>query len=141
MNTRLFNDFLISGDSLQIYEGNKLLFASDKDGLLPLLEYIGRFSPCRQGVTIFDKIMGNAAALISVKAGCQEVYSPLGSHLAIRTLDKYRIRYHITEIVPHIRKPDGEDMCPIEKLSMDKDTEEFYEAIRSIVSYQQRAGS
>ena len=129
----LFNEFLVSADSLQIYKDGKLLFSSHKDRLLPLLEYIERLAPYHRQVVVFDKIMGNAAALLSVEAGCQEVYSPLGSQLAVKTLEKYGIKYHITEIVPYIQQPNGEDMCPMEKLSLDKGPEEFYKVIRSIM--------
>ena len=130
----LFNEFLTSGDTLQVYKDDKLIFSSRKDRLLPLLEYFDRFAPYYQQVVIFDKIMGNAAALLSVKASCQEVYSPLGSQLATKTLDRYGIKYHITEIVSHIQKPNEEDMCPMEKLSMNKTPEEFYEVIRNIIN-------
>jgi hypothetical protein len=132
MYTRLFNRFLTGSDTLQVYKGSKLLFASNKDRLLPLLEYIDRFAHYHQ-VVIFDKIMGNAAALLAVKASCREVYSPLGSQLAIKTLDKYHIKYHLTETVPFIQKPNGEDMCPMEKLSMNREPEEFYELIRDAI--------
>jgi len=134
MYKRLFNKFLRSGDSLQVYEGNRLLFASQEDRLVPLLEYIDRFAPCYRQVVIFDKIMGNAAALLSVKAGCREVYSPLGSQLAIDTLGKYGIKHHLTKIVSYIQKPNQEDMCPMEKLSLNKEPEEFYKAIKNTIN-------
>ena len=124
----------MSSDSLHVYEASKIIFTSDKAGLLPLLEYIDRFSPCHQQVTIFDKIMGNGAALLSVLAKCQKVYSPLGSQLAINTLDKYLISYHITNTVPYIRKTPGGGTCPMEKLSLHKDPEEFYAAVRNIAN-------
>jgi len=133
MYTPLFNEFLVSADSLQIYKDSQLLFSSHKDRLLPLLEYIERLAPYHRQVVVFDKIMGNAAALLSVEASCQEVYSPLGSQLAVKTLEKYGIKYHITKIVPYIQQPNGEDMCPMEKLSLDKGPEEFYEVIRGII--------
>lgn len=133
MHKHFFNEFLTSDDTLLVYEGDQLVFSSNKDSLLPLLEYIDSFATCHQRVVIFDKIMGNAAALLSVKASCQEVYSPLGSQLAIRTLDKYGIKYHLAEIVPYIQKPDKEDMCPMERLSINKETEEFYEIIKNII--------
>ena len=126
----LFNDFLISEDSLWVYDGDRLVFKSNKDGLQPLLEYIDRFVPYPSKVKIFDKIMGNAAALLSVKAGCQEIYSPLGSELAIQTLDNYRIGHHFTEIVPYIQKRNQQGMCPMEELSLSKSPEEFYEVLR-----------
>jgi len=131
MHQHFFNEFLTSSDTLWVYEGDQLIFFSNKDRLLPLLEYIDRFTPHHQQVVIFDKIMGNAAALLLIKAGCQEVYSPLGSQLAVKTLDKYGIKYYFTEIVPYIQRPGGEDMCPMEKLSIDKESEEFYEVMRS----------
>ena len=133
MHQHFFNEFLSSGDTLRVYKGNQLTFSSNKDRLLALLEYIGRFVPQYQQVVIFDKIMGNAAALLSIKAGCQEIYSPLGSRFAIKTLDKYGIEYHLTEIVPYIQKPGGQDMCPMEKLSLDKGPEEFYQVMRNII--------
>ncbi len=112
----LFNEFLTSSDTLQVYKDNELFFSSNKDRVLPLLEYIERFAPYYQQVVIFDKIMGNAAALLAVKASCQEVYSPLGSQLAVKTLDRYGIKYHLAKIVPYIQKPDSKDMCPMESL-------------------------
>ena len=133
MYKRLFDEFMAGGDVLRVYEGDKLIFASDGMGLLPLLEYIEGFGHSYQQVVIFDKIMGNAAALLSVRANCCEAYSPLGSRLAIRTLDKYGVKYCITRIVPYIQKAGQEDMCPMEKLSIGKDPGEFYEAVSKIV--------
>ena len=133
MYTDCFNEFLTSEDTLRVYEGNQLIFSSTKDRLLPLLEYIDRFAPCQQRVVIFDKIIGNAAALLSVIAGCEETYSPLGSQLAIDTLDKYGIKHHISKIVPYIRRQDGKAMCPMEELSIDKGPEQFHEALRNII--------
>ncbi len=130
MYTCLFNEFLVSGDTFRIYRDSKLCFASNKGGLLPLYEYIKRFVPHHQLVVAFDKIMGNAAALLCVKANCLEVYSPLGSQLAIKTLDKCGIRYHFAKIVSYIQQPHSEKMCPMETLSLNKDPDEFYEIMK-----------
>ena len=134
MYRRFFDEFLKSSDSLRVYEGDKLVFASDKDRVTPLIEYVDGLATQHQGVVILDKIMGNAAALLSVKADCREVYSPLGSQLAISTLDRYGIKHHIIKVVPYIEKPGGEEMCPMEKLSQDKEPEEFYEAIKRVIN-------
>jgi hypothetical protein len=125
MNSPLLEEFNKSGQSLRIYAGEKLIFSSNKDRVLPLLEYISRYE--RKPVVLFDKVMGNAAALLAAKAGCVEVYSPLGSQLAVKTLDEFSIKYHITQIMPFILRPDGADICPMEKLSMGKEPEEFYQ--------------
>lgn len=129
MDRRFLSEFRVSGHTLRVYEGNQLIFSSSQERLLPLLEYIDRLAARHQQVVIFDKLMGNAAALLSIKAGCREVYSPLGSQFAVKTLEKYGIKYHLAEIVPYIQRPDGREMCPMEKLSIDKEPEEFYEAI------------
>lgn len=134
MYSSLFNEFLTSDDTLRVYEGDRLIFSSSKDRLLPLMEYIDRFAPDHQQVVIFDKIIGNAAALLSIKADCQEVFSPLGSQFAIKTLEKYAIKYHFTKIVPFIQRDEGEGMCPMEKLSMGKGPEEFYKAMLDIIN-------
>ena len=126
----LFNHFLVSDDTLWIYNGDRLTFTSSKPGLQPLLEYIGKPVLYQGVVKVFDKIMGNASALLSIKAGCKEVYSPLGSELAIKTLRYYNIQYHFGSITPYIQNREGEDMCPMERLSLNKSPEEFYEAIR-----------
>lgn len=129
MHKHFFNDFLTGDDTLQVYDGDQLIFSSAKDRLTPLVEYIDSLASYHQQVVILDKIMGNAAALLSVKAGCREVHSPLGSQLAVKTLDKYGIKHYLTEVIQYIQKPGGEDMCPMEKLSLNKDSEEFYQAI------------
>lgn len=131
---RFFQEFDASDDTLRVYEGDKLVFSSRKDRLLPLMEYLDRFAPEHKGVVIFDKLIGNAAALLAIKAGCREVFSPLGSEFAAQTLAEYSIAYHFIKIVPAIQRDDGEDMCPMEKLSLGKEPEEFYQAMIEIIN-------
>ena len=136
----LFNEFLAGSDTLRVYnKDNKLLFSSDKDRLLPLLEYIDRFATHHKQVVVFDKIMGNAAALLSIKAGCQEVYSPLGSQLAAKTFDKYVVKFYFSKLVPYIQQANGEDMCPMEKLSLDREPEEFHLIMSNIVGQKEES--
>ena len=138
---RIFSEFTASDDTLRVYEGDRLVFSSRKDRLLPLMEYLDRFASAHEGVVIFDKIIGNAAALLAVRAKCREVFSPLGSELAIHTLEKYGINYNFTRIVPTIQRADGEDMCPMEKLSIGKEPEEFYQTMVEIINRSATRGS
>jgi hypothetical protein len=108
-----------------------LVFSSKKDRLLPLMEYIANYEIGQKPVVIYDKIMGNAAALLAVKTNCREVYSPLGSELAIKTLKKHGIKYHLSEVVPCIMRDDGKGMCPMEELSLGKEPEEFYRVMQA----------
>lgn len=141
MYQRIFSEFAASDDTLRVYEVDRLVFSSRKDRLLPLMEYIDRFAPDHRGVVIFDKIIGNAAALLAVKAGGREVFSPLGSELAVQTLEKYGIAYHFTRTAPNIQRADGEDMCPMEKLSIGKEPDEFYREMVAIISKSAAKGS
>ncbi len=127
----LYDNFISSTDTLRVYFDENLLFSSEKDGLLPLVEYLG--IPDRTGkVVIMDRVTGNAAALLSVLADCKEIYSPLGSEIAVGTLHKYSVPHHFGETVSYIQRPESEEMCPMEKLSLEKDPEEFYQAFLEI---------
>ncbi|MCD6299946.1 MAG: DUF1893 domain-containing protein [Dehalococcoidales bacterium] len=131
MNRYTFNEFVTSRDTLRVYKENRLLFASSKKRLLPLLEYIDKLTPYEKEVIVFDRVVGNAAALLLKKILCREVYSPLGSQHAANTLDSSDISYHFTETVPYIQNQSQQDMCPMEKLSLNKSPEEFYRACLS----------
>ena len=132
MKNALYRKFIESGDTLWISHGGKRLFTSSKGVLFPLLEYMDSSPSLCQGVTIMDKVMGNAAALLSVKALAEEVWSPLGSNYAIETLRAYKIKFNITETVPFIRNRRGTSICPMEALSISgyKDPDEFFRVVR-----------
>ena len=127
MQNRLFARFVSSRDTFRVYHRGKLIFKSNKERLMPLLEYIKEFSTQVQGVVIFDRIVGNAAALLLQKAYCLEIYSPLGSEFAARTLSEQGIEYHFSRTVPYILNEAGDDICPMEKLSLGKNSEEFFQ--------------
>jgi hypothetical protein len=129
--TDLFREFLSGKDTLRIYRDETLVFSSQQDRLLPLMEYSTNHSLAEQPVVIFDKVMGNAAALLAARLNCREVYSPLGSELAVKTLKKYGIKYHLDETVPFICRPDGKRMCPMEELSLGKSPEEFFREMKA----------
>jgi hypothetical protein len=132
VNNQQFYQFLEGQDTLCVLKGNERLFTSQKEALFPLLEYIEKYSRLHLQVTILDKTVGNAAALLAIKADATRVYSPLGSQLAADTLSRYNREYRFTETVPFIRSRDGRDMCPMEKLSLSEDMspDRFYEAVR-----------
>ncbi len=123
----LFARFVNSSDTFRVYHQDKLIFKSKGERLSPLLDYIDSFVPQVKDVVIFDRIVGNAAALLFKKAYCREVYSPLGSEFAARTLSEQGIKYHFSRIVPYILNQAGDDICPMEKLSLGKNPEEFFQ--------------
>ncbi|HEY96180.1 MAG TPA: DUF1893 domain-containing protein [Dehalococcoidia bacterium] len=131
MYNYLYDEFISSEDTLRVYDDKKLLFSSEKDGILPLVEYL-ETSDRSDNVVIMDRVTGNAAALLSILAGCTEIHSPLGSMIAVGTLEKYSVTYHFGETVPYIQRPNSKEMCPMEKLSLEKDPEKFYQAFLEI---------
>jgi hypothetical protein len=125
-----YKEFLASQDTFRVYKDNQLVFASQKDRLMPPVEYLGKFASHADDVVVFDRIIGNAAALLLILTSCREVFSPLGSEMAIRTLNPAGIKYHFDKTVDFIRDKSGMDMCPMEKLSLNKNPEEFYRALK-----------
>ncbi len=124
---RLFARFVNSSDTFRVYHEGKIIFKSRGERLSPLLDYIDGFVPQVKDVVIFDRIVGNAAALLLKKAFCLEIYSPLGSEFAARTLSEQGIKYHFSKTVPYILNQAGDDICPMEKLSLGKNPEEFFQ--------------
>ena len=126
-NNHLFKEFLEAGDTLWVYLADNLHFRSVEKGIKPLLIYIQQFTPCPEGGIVFDRIVGNAAALLLKLASCDKVYSPLSSELAVETLKQLGIAYSFLTVVPYISNRAGDGMCPFEKASIGKSPEEFYQ--------------
>ena len=111
-NNRKFEEFLTSQDTLRVYKNGSLLFSSKEEQLRSLMEYTDKFAPHKGGIVVFDRVVGNAAALLLKKILCKEVFSELGSENAIQTLDDAGIAYHFNETVHCIQNDSRQDMCP-----------------------------
>jgi hypothetical protein len=129
IRSKRFNEFLTSADTFRVYRGKRILFTSGKDRLAPAVEYIEKF-PHEEGVIVYDRIVGNAAALLLQIIRCRTVFSELGSENAIKTLESAGIKYHFNETVNCIMNDSGQDMCPMEKLSLGKSPDEFLKALK-----------
>ncbi len=134
----LFHYFRSSKDRLRVYHGAELIFSSKDDGLAPLVDYVIKFVPGAGEVLVFDRVVGNAAALLLKLALCTEVWSSLGSERAAQTLGNFGIGYHFVSEVPYILNRQSSDICPFEKLSMGKTPDEFYDTIKAL--YQANLG-
>ncbi|HEY31657.1 MAG TPA: DUF1893 domain-containing protein [Dehalococcoidia bacterium] len=134
MTDSKFSEFIASDDTLRVYKDDRLLFTSSKERLLPLVDYINTCAPYESEVTVFDRVVGNAAALLLTKISCREIYSELGSELAAGTLDRFGIQYQFVETVPYIENNRRDGMCPMEELSLNKTPAEFYRALRERIS-------
>jgi hypothetical protein len=131
ISNKQFDAFLKSQDTVRILKGNKVIFSSRKERLSPLMEYAAHCAPYEKSVTVFDRVVGNAAALLLQKILCAEVFSQLGSENAIITLESFGIKYHFNETVPCIEDDSRQNMCPMEKMSLGKSPEEFYQMLNT----------
>ena len=129
-----YQEFLKSADTLRVYAEGRLVFTSTEDRLGAILEYLEQVAVDSPRVIILDKVVGRAAALLAVKAGCQEIYSPLGSQLAAEVLKEHQVKYHFDEVVPYIRDASEKNMCPMEQLSLEKKPAQFYALLRERLS-------
>lgn len=129
-NNQLFKNFLETGDAVWIYLAGKLRFRSTEKGVRPLLTYIQESAPCPEGAIVFDRVVGNAAALLLKQASCSRVYSAIGSKFAAQTLADFGISHYFLKTTPHILNRSGNDICPFEKASIGKSAEEFYRYVR-----------
>ncbi len=125
-----FESFLKSPDAIWIIGPTGFIFQSQRRGIAPLLSYIEQ-TPLPEEVVIFDKVTGNAAALLMKKACCQEVFSPVGSDPAAETLKGFGIICHFTKTVPFIINREGNGMCSFETMSLGKSPDEFYALVKS----------
>jgi hypothetical protein len=134
ITSKRFAAFAKSQDTLRVYKGSRLIFSSNKKMLTPLMEYLENALPLVENVTVYDRITGNAAALLLKSIRASKVLSELGSRNAINTLDEAGIKYNFNKITDCIMNSDGTTICPMEKLSLGKTSEEFYLVLKSKAS-------
>ena len=137
-NNQLFKKFLKTEDTLWICLAGNPLFRSTEKGIAPLLIYLQESSLHPEGVIIFDRVVGNAAALLLKKALGKKVYSLIGSELAAETLKRLGIAYSFLTVVPYISNRAGDDMCPFEKASIGKSPDEFYEFAKEKLALEEK---
>ncbi len=123
----LYESFIQSEDTVWFLRDGERVFRSQKKGIAPLLEYLELFDIHDEGeLIVFDRVVGNAAALLMKLARCKEVYAALASELAVETLKGFDIPGSFQKIVPHIINRKGTGMCPFERLSIGKSPADFY---------------
>ncbi len=124
-----FDKFLKSPWGLELWLGNKRIFRSKKSGVRGLLDFINKHGQRYKDIVIFDKIVGRGAALLAVYLKAQMIYGALGSKLAAKAFKKYKIKFYFQKTVPNILNKDKTGLCPFEKLSLGKTSQEFYNCL------------
>jgi hypothetical protein len=134
-NKDFFKSFCNSQDTVWICRGHDILFQSTRKGIAPLIEYIDTYGSSPGDIIAYDRVIGNAAALLLEKAGCMAVFSVIGSELAEKTLQSLDITYSFAHVVPYIVNRTGEGMCPFEKASIGTSSDEFFQYVKERIRF------
>ncbi len=128
---KAFEKFLKSNFNLEIWSKEKIIFRSKKEGIEGFLEFIKKLKKPTQNLIVFDKKVGNAVALLCVYVGAKEVYSAVGSKLAVKTFKKFKIKFYFLKTIPRILNKKSTDTCPLEKLSYSKTPQAFLDLLKT----------
>lgn len=91
--------------SLEVFFNDELIFSSDGKWLHPLFElekFLGQQNRPIGSLTIMDKIVGRAAALLQVKFGLKTVKAVMMSEFSKQVFDHFNIVYEYENLVPRI---------------------------------------
>ncbi len=126
----------LKGDrlSLVIAKDARILYQTKAEGILGLLRAIDKLRDELPGVSVADRVMGKAAALLCVHIGAAQVFGLTVSKSGLATLRKHGIHYEFEKLVPAILSIDKSCKCPLERMVENlTDAGEAYERIKAFV--------
>ena len=98
--------------SLVIVKNGKVLFKTQKPGIMGFLEAIEKLDQNLVAASAADKIVGVAAAMLCVYAEVASVFALTISEEGIRVLEDNNVAYRFEKKVPNILNRDKTDVCP-----------------------------
>jgi len=131
--SRYLDELEESGMNLLVYSGGELVFSSDKNGIMPLIDAIDAIGVEGLGdLVTADRIVGKAAVLLNVYLGAGEVHAMLISTGAMELLSDRGIPFVFREETDAIKMRDGVIFCPFERMVQDiSDPDVAYAKIRA----------
>ena len=91
--------------TLRLFDGDEVIFSSDKHWLHPLFDLEAFFAQSGQDpvrTRLVDRITGRAAAMLVARLGIPELHTLILSRRAIPILARYGIRYRCGELVDRV---------------------------------------
>lgn len=120
--------------SLVIVKGGKVIFETKSSGLRGFLQAIELLNNELVESSVADRVLGRAAALLSVCSRVSAVFALIISEEGIKVFEDHNINYKFENCVPKILNSTGDDMCPFEKLTMTlTNPEEAYSKLKSLI--------
>jgi len=117
--------------SLQVFKAGKLAFSSDEAGLKPLAHLFFTRPALLKGASVYDKVVGEAAARIFILAKVAKVHAGTASRRGLERLHHAGILVEAEREVEVICNARHSAMCPMEKLSGEHaEDKRFIEVLR-----------
>ncbi len=107
------------GYTCVFYKADQVVTCTQR-GVKPLLELLEAGENLR-GWSVADKVVGKAAALLYAYMQVREVYAPVMSKGAERTLLRHGIAVQYDALVDRIQNRRGDGLCPMESAVWDVD--------------------
>ena len=125
---------LLDGTNVVLYnQKDKFIFGNQRG-----VKFLNAIYLEKQDLTNWvaaDRVVGKAAASYFVTFGIVAVYAKVLSKTGKEVLEKYNVRYECEALVEYILNDSKTDLCPIEKLSLGKNSPaEVLEAVASFLA-------
>ena len=106
-------------------------YSSFERGIKPIMTALNEDLHFFEGLSVADKIIGKASAMLLCLSGVKEVYTPTLSRSGKEIFDRYGVVYECDELTGMIVNRKGDGMCPMEMTVKDiDDLNEAYEALK-----------
>lgn len=117
---------------------NEILVQSSGRGIKPILDAYKEDKSRFKGGSVADRVIGKAAAMFLLEGEIKHLYTDLISDTAYDLLRSQGILVDYSKKVPTILNRSGDDLCPMEKLSLKSENvqalisniEEFFRNIK-----------
>ena len=129
INLSIFYKFIKSQWSLVIIAGGRILFRSKASAIKPLIKYLKSDKADAEEVTIYDKYVGRAAALLMVRIKPVLVRTPVISEGGAEVFEKFGVPYRAQRRVKYLMGVASDEMCRWEKMTIGKTPDEFWELL------------
>jgi len=90
-------------------------YTSFDNGIKPVIYRINENKDFFKDLTVVDKIIGKASAMMLTYSKVKHVYGLVMSKSAVEIFEKYGITYQYDELVPYIINRSNTGMCPMEE--------------------------
>jgi len=122
--------------ALILAKKNRVIYHSKKSHLEPLVACINQYKGHRRECTLYDRVVGLAAArLIVYSQMISYVSTPLATKNAQDLLEGNKIKLEAQDIAKHVLAQDQESICPLEiRAKKIKDNKAFFLEVKSLYS-------